>query len=121
MKKKETIEWQNDENLINELVELKRKNKVMKEALEEIKYWRLPDTNQYWDKEETQPMSFEALYGSNGARDYIKSIAEEALLNCKRVVKIGSVYQSITDIPNQNGRIYTKEVVDKAFEKYKNK
>jgi hypothetical protein len=49
------------------------------EALEKIAKWDLPPTGKFWDIEETRPMSYEAAYGSNGSRDYIKSIAKAAI------------------------------------------
>lgn len=51
----------------------------MAKALRVIQQWRLPPTGKFWDKEETQPMSYEACYGTNGSRDYMIAVAEEAL------------------------------------------
>ena len=51
----------------------------MREALERIANWEMPETGQFWDKERTQPMSYGACYGSNGERDHIISIAKAAL------------------------------------------
>lgn len=55
------------------------KIKKLTEALEKIANWELPATGQFWDDEKTRPMGYESAYGSNGAREYIKSIAKEAL------------------------------------------
>ncbi len=49
------------------------------EALKQIAKWELPETKEFWDKEQTRPVSFETQYGSNGVRDYIKSIASKAV------------------------------------------
>lgn len=59
--------------------QLKDKNQQLVDALEIIQNWQLPSTGQFWDKEQTQPMSFEAAYGSNGARDFMRNVANEAL------------------------------------------
>jgi hypothetical protein len=58
---------------------LKEKAAKMEEALRQIEKWQLPETGRFWDKEETQPMSFEACAGSNGAREYIRNVARQAL------------------------------------------
>jgi hypothetical protein len=39
-------------------------------ALQKIANWGLPPSGKYWDLLETDPMSYEAAYGSNGVRDY---------------------------------------------------
>jgi hypothetical protein len=52
------------------------------EALQKVLKWEMPVTGQFWDKEEKQPMSYAAAYGSNGERDYIKSIAKAAISKC---------------------------------------
>lgn len=54
-------------------------SKVLIEALEKIAKWELPTTGKFWDKEKTRPTNYETEYGSNGARDFIKSIATQAL------------------------------------------
>jgi hypothetical protein len=59
----------------------------MEEALKIIKYWKLPDTGLFWDTERNQPMSYEAAFGSNGVRDYMKSIANDCLLSHGGLVK----------------------------------
>jgi hypothetical protein len=48
-------------------------------ALELIAEWKLPETGRFWDEENTRPLTYEAAYGSNGVRDYMKSMAKEAL------------------------------------------
>jgi hypothetical protein len=37
--------------------------------------WKLPATGKFWDREKLQPTSYETEYGSNGARDYFRSLA----------------------------------------------
>jgi len=55
--------------------------KRMREALEKIEKWfgDFPETGKFWDDEKTRPMSYSACYGSNGERDYMRSVAREAL------------------------------------------
>ena len=48
-------------------------------ALEKIVAWEMPPSGRFWDKNETDPMSYGAAFGSNGERDVIKSIARSAL------------------------------------------
>lgn len=52
---------------------------AMLETLKKIANWKLPETGRFWDNEQLEPMSFETCYGSNGARDYIKDIANMAI------------------------------------------
>ncbi len=51
----------------------------MFEALAQIANWELPETNRFWDDAKEEPMSFNALHGSNGVRDYFKSLAHDAI------------------------------------------
>lgn len=48
-------------------------------ALKTIEAWELPPTGKFWDEERTRPTSYETEYGSNGARDYIRAVARDAL------------------------------------------
>lgn len=50
-------------------------------ALEKIEKWfgEFPDTERFWDKNKTDPMSYSAAFGSNGERDFMRTIAREAL------------------------------------------
>ena len=55
-----------------------------RKALEKIAKWEMPVTGKYWPDKEgkpnpERPMSYGVCYGSNGERDFIKSIAEDAL------------------------------------------
>lgn len=54
---------------------------AQREALERIERWfgEFPATGEYWDKEMKCPMSYAALYGSNGERDYMREVARNAL------------------------------------------
>ena len=63
----------------SQVEELKVENERLRVALQKIANWELPPSGKYWDLLETDPMSYEAAYGSNGVRDYIKSIAANAL------------------------------------------
>lgn len=49
------------------------------DVLQKIANWELPDTGKFWDNENTQPMSYEACNGTNGSRDYFKSLAQKAI------------------------------------------
>lgn len=48
-------------------------------VLARIDRWELPATGKFWDDEKTRPTSYEAEYGSNGARDYMRALAGQAL------------------------------------------
>ena len=52
----------------------------MRRALTIIANWTLPATGKFWDEEKTRPTSYEAEYGSNGARDYMRNLAALTLL-----------------------------------------
>jgi len=73
----EKIVEQQEKTILDLRFSLVNKNKI----LTQIKNWELPRVNQYWDEEHKREMSYEACYGSNGARAYIKSIAATALNN----------------------------------------
>lgn len=62
-----------------ELVEAHERIKILEIALQVVAKWSFPETGKFWDDDKTQPMSFGACYGSNGERDYMRSIANEAL------------------------------------------
>ena len=62
-----------------ELKEAKKMIAKYEKALNVVKFWITPETGKFWDKEQTQPTSYETEYGSNGARDYMRKIAAEAL------------------------------------------
>ena len=47
------------------------------EALRIIEKWELPPSGRNWD--DGRPMSFGAAFGSNGERDYMRSLASVAL------------------------------------------
>jgi hypothetical protein len=68
-----------DEYADQKYYSLKEENERLREALTKVRNWELPSTGKFWDKEETQPMSYEAAYGTNGSRDYFKQITESAL------------------------------------------
>lgn len=52
---------------------------ILRKALERIERWfgEFPDTGRTWP--DGSPMSYIALYGSNGERDFMREIAREAL------------------------------------------
>ena len=47
--------------------------------LKYIEEWKLPETNLFYDDDRTRPMSYEAAYGSQGAKQYIRLMASNAL------------------------------------------
>lgn len=59
--------------------ELVEQVKVLREALQNIAEWNLPETGEFWDEAKTRKISYEHNYGSNGARDYMRTIAQQAL------------------------------------------
>jgi len=67
------------ENEIESAGQLIIEHERYEKALKQIEEWQLPSTGQFWDDEETRPMSYESLYGSNGVRDYMRNVAREAL------------------------------------------
>jgi hypothetical protein len=67
------------DNLTKERDKLQAKCDRFEAALTIVQKWQLPSTGKFWDKEETQPMSYEAAYGSNGAREFMRNVANEAL------------------------------------------
>lgn len=59
--------------------QLKEQVKELLTTLEKIKMWEMPESRIYLDKEKTKQLSYGAAYGSNGERDYIKSLAVKAI------------------------------------------
>ena len=54
----------------------------LRTALERIERWygEFPATGRFWDDPvNASPMSYSACYGSNGERDFMRSVAREAL------------------------------------------
>lgn len=51
----------------------------LEEVLKKIVAWEQPPSGQFWDKEKTQPMSYETAFGSVGIRNYFRQMAQEAL------------------------------------------
>lgn len=50
-------------------------------ALKRIEKWfgEFPETGEFWDGDESRPMSYGVLNGSNGERDYMRAVARQAL------------------------------------------
>lgn len=62
---------------------LREENARLRAALERIEKWagEFPPSGRYWDEPtKTRPMSYGAAFGSNGERDYMRSVARQALL-----------------------------------------
>jgi hypothetical protein len=55
------------------------------EALQRIERWHgeFPDTGQFWDYKRTDPMSYKAVNGTDGERDYMRQVARDALAAVK--------------------------------------
>ena len=52
--------------------------RLLEDALEKIVRWvEFPKTGDYWD--DGEPVSYGAAFGSNGERDYMRSVASDAL------------------------------------------
>lgn len=77
--------------IVRSAVEIDQENKRLRAALERIAKWEgeFPETGRFWDEPKNmQPMSYAACYGSNGERDYMRQVAQDALtlndlLNCQ--------------------------------------
>lgn len=63
---------------------LEKQNAELVNVLSRIYKWELPETGRFWDDEKTRPISYETEYGSNGARDYIKKLAFDAIKSNKQ-------------------------------------
>lgn len=50
-------------------------------ALERIERWsgEFPETGQFWDRDEKEPMSYRACFGTDGERDFMREIARSTL------------------------------------------
>jgi len=59
----------------SELQRVKQQRNELLIALNKIANWELPETGKFWDEDPERPMTYEACYGSNGCRDYFKSLA----------------------------------------------
>ena len=59
----------------------------LRDALQRIARWHgeFPETGRYWDEKRTNPMSYSAVFGSNGERDYMRNVASDALHELRRV------------------------------------
>lgn len=65
--------------LQQENLTLKDRVKELETSLIKIANWELPESGKFWDDENPEQMSYEAAFGSNGARDYIRRIAFAAI------------------------------------------
>lgn len=63
---------------------------IAEKALEKIKTWfgEFPSTGKFWDNDPSRPMTYSACFGSNGERDYMRAVANEALNSIKANNKI---------------------------------
>lgn len=66
---KYAMQWQEAQQLVERY----------EKALKFILKWEFPPTGQFWDIDKLQPMSYAACYGSNGERDFMRNVANEAL------------------------------------------
>ena len=67
------------EELVIEIRKMDKELQILRGALKIINEWKFPHTRRYWDEEKTRPMSYGAAFGSNGERDYMRTIAANAL------------------------------------------
>lgn len=76
------------------IAELERQQTVLVKALSKIEKWfgEFPPTGKTWATGEE--MSYSAAYGSNGERDFMRSVAREALA----AVKPAAASQAVTDV-----------------------
>lgn len=71
--------------LLDSHEQLEAEAERLREALMRIERWfgEFPETGKFWRGDEgaitDRPMSYGAAYGSNGERDYMRSIARAAL------------------------------------------
>lgn len=61
------------------LIAAQERIKQLEDALTIVQKWQLPSTGQFWDDDKTRPMSYGVCYGSNGERDFMRKVANEAL------------------------------------------
>lgn len=61
------------------------RERMLLNALNTIAIWQLPETGKFWDEEKKEPMSYETAWGSNGARDYMKNVAHEAIFGFSKL------------------------------------
>jgi len=55
----------------------------MQTALMTVAGWVLPPTGQTWGPKDPTPVSYEAVHGTNGAKNFIRRVAQDALHNAK--------------------------------------
>jgi hypothetical protein len=62
---------------------MEKENEILRDALEKIERWHgeFPETKFFVDAEKTRQMSYEAAYGSDGEREFMRGIARVALSN----------------------------------------
>lgn len=67
------------EEALSRLDRLRAENAEQRAALERIERWfgEFPETGRTWD--DGSPMSYAAVYGSNGERDFMREIARDAI------------------------------------------
>jgi hypothetical protein len=80
MKLSEQLQRDNDSGDFGKALEgYSERAKELEEALEKIARWigEFPETGDKWD--DGTPVSYGAAFGSNGERDYMRTIASDAL------------------------------------------
>jgi len=78
---KAEVAGKTDEGSNSELNLWLARNEKLEKALKRIATWfgEFPPSGHYWDDERTREMSYGAALGSNGERDYMRKIAQDAL------------------------------------------
>lgn len=85
MTEDEEFSWGDCCDAAEKLIELRASHAKMLTALKEIERWfgEFPETGQFWNNEDgtpsDRPMSYGACYGSNGERDFMRSVARAAI------------------------------------------
>lgn len=64
----------------------------MRETLERIEQWVMPESGLFWNDDPAKPVSYGAAFGSNGEREYIRKLAREALQQADSITfKVGDI------------------------------
>jgi hypothetical protein len=83
---------------------------ALRTALQTVSEWKLPETGKFWDNEQKEPMSYEAAWGSNGVRDYMRNVARTALFMSATMIEKGGADMVLRERLRQlNVKGYTAE------------
>lgn len=65
----------------NEIIQKDARINELESVLKDVAAWKLPETGKFWDKEQKEPMSYSAAYGSDGVRNHFMKIATDVLID----------------------------------------